>query len=368
MTKNECPGTPTPTSQQSSGGRCGPAAVEAAASETTMLSVAPTLSTPREARGRRTVHLRNDARLLAQRPPQRRITHDFMAAWRTVDEPLRCYLAGMGLNRHDIDDITQETATRAMEGGMSAAEPGDLRPWAFVVARRLAIDLFRVRLRCVGIDEAQGPDVRQEVALARVEDRHLLRTVASKVAVLPRREQDSLAASSVAQTAAERNSANVARHRARRRLRHLVGPLAAAVAWARRQGNSGVAVGGTLAAAALPFVVLSGHHHGEPAAPTVVRADQMPSSASEVALVGPQRASRRTGRSEPVHRVHPALTSPPPHATAEHKVVSAKGPGGSWVSVGHHPPSGSDPLICVGGSDLPKVCIASPPRGLDAGG
>jgi len=285
-----------------------------------------------------------------------------MATWRGVDEPLRCYLAGMGLNRHDIDDITQETAARALENGMSGAKLCDLKPWAFVVARRLALDLFRARRRWVGIEEACGPDVAQEIALARVEDRHLLGTVAAKVAVLPTRQRDSFAGVALARTDAERNRATVARHRARRRLRHLVGPLAAVVAWSRRHGGHGVAVGGALAAAVLPLVVMSVHHHRHSDESATLR----PLGTARGVLVSAPAASQRRQQSlshfPPRHKPrHSAIKTPRSPGSTERTVVVAKGPAGTWATVAQHQPNGHEPLLCVDPSDLPEpICVGNP--------
>lgn len=366
VTKNECPGTPVSTSQQSSGGGLGTSATAKGADNwITKPSAAPTLSTVKRRRESRMGHLR-DARLLTQRPPRRIITQDFMTVWRGIEDPLRCYLGAMGLARHDIDDITQETVTRALEAGIVANDPGALRPWAFVVAKRLALDLFRARRRWVEIDEAQGPDADQEVALRRVEERHLLRTVASKVAVLPLRERDSFRAAMAARTPAERNRAAVARHRARRRLRYLVGPLAVAIAWIRRQGPR-MSVSGALAAAVMPLAVLTVYLHGQPAKPGNALGWVPPAVERADLIVHqiPARSPHPPTNRYPTYRAVERISTP----TTTGKIVLSAGRtdgSGVGVAISHHPPPPRHHLLCIGGSDFSKpMCIDVPGHGGD---
>jgi DNA-directed RNA polymerase specialized sigma24 family protein len=312
------------------------------------------------------MYLRNDAGLLAQRRPQSRMTNDFMALWSDVDEPLRCYLGAMGLSRHDIDDITQETATRAIESGVVANNPDALRPWAFVVAKRLAFDLFRTRRRWVDIDQASGPDISQEVALRRVEERHLLRTVASAVAALPKGERSSVVDAPIGRTADEQNRVNAARYRARRRLRQLVGPLVVAVAWVRRQSHGPVA-GAMLAAAALPLVALSLVHQGRADGPTTFAAGRVP-RAVDAGLMTRAQTVRAVSVPSLSHQPPSGSVRPSSAATNSEKIVlSAIGPtdgSGTGVAVGHHPPPPGHHLLCVGGSDLPGAVCVDLPRGV----
>ena len=360
MTKNECPAAPAPTSTQSSGG--GGGAVRAAVRTDPCSS--PQTTSPAEiaemqASGRRTEDLRNSARLLTQRRPQPLLTQNFTDLWRDVYEPLRCYLASTGLARHDIDDITQETATRALERGVAATDVVTFRRWVFVVAKHLAFDLYRARRRWADIDEAAGVDVAQESALIRVEDRHLLRTVSRAVAALPRGERDSLVGSSSAGvSAADRNRTNVARHRARRRLRHLVGPLAVAVAWLRHPGHS-TAVGGALAAAALPFAVLSGLHDGHPDRVPAVRTEQSPVAVETVGLVTSQEATPPRTHSQPHSRsVEPSGLRGNGAQGRKIPPVSVQAP---WVSVRTEPPSGHAHMLCFHQDDALSICVDSPP-------
>jgi RNA polymerase sigma-70 factor (ECF subfamily) len=264
----------------------------------------------------------------------------------------------MELSRHDIDDIVQETALRAMEHPFgSGEEMAAMRPWVFVVARRLAVDLHRRQRRLVTVDEAAGPDVAQDAELSRVEDRHLLRTVMSAVAELPASERNSFT-TLAARTPAERNRANVARHRARRRLRYLVGPLAALVAWGRRPGH-GVAASGALAAAILPLLAVSNGHLGQayPSAVTTYRPQHASHASSPaVHLRQPTHVSRPAPR-HPHHGDGPIATGSGGLKT----VVSKTGPAGSHVTVANHERTPDDHLLCVDGTDVRPMCVDLPP-------
>jgi RNA polymerase sigma factor (sigma-70 family) len=178
-------------------------------------SVAPTLATT-TAKRRRTMNLPSIAAgSSCQRPSAASITGDFAEAWRFVDKPLRRYLTSLGMAVSDVDDLVQETATRAIEAGMHYDDPIELRRWAFVVARRQVVDLYRARRRTTAMTAAVERDVAQEDQLLRVENRHLLRSVLTAVATLQPRDRSALGAVVPDQSPAERNRANVARHRAR---------------------------------------------------------------------------------------------------------------------------------------------------------
>ncbi len=303
------------------------------------------------------MNLRSDGTgLLGQRRDLRLVTSDFAVAWRGVESPLRNYLRSFGLPDYDVDDIVQETATRAMERAVKWPDDETLRRWSFVVARRLTIDLYRTRRRLVAIDEGGGRDVSQEDDLNRVEDRHYLQTVLTAIAGLPAGERRSLVV--CGQTAAERNRANVARHRARKRLRQVVGPIAVALAWLRRQSHT-VAIGGTVAAAvALPLVAspfggaphAGNHFVAVPSSgvPVVLVATARPTVGTPTATVSSRRhvGSVRTvgGRDE----------SPPGHS------VSVRGPAGSAASAWQDREKGHEPLVCLDGTLTGHHCVDVP--------
>jgi len=288
------------------------------------------------------------------------VTGDFAGAWQIVDAPLRRYLGSLGVAGTDVDDIAQETATRAIETGMRYDDPTELRRWAFVVARRLAVDLHRARRRTTAITPAVERDVVQEDQLLQVESRHLLRSVLAAVATLHPRDRDALA-TIPGQTPAERNRAKVARHRARRRLRELVGPLAVALAWSRRHSHV-VAIGGAALAAALPTLVL----------PYVAQQDGAASSTGVTARYNPEAAARLLAPGGPARapskgngaivrslRFGDRTRSTP--TNARHSALTVNGPTGTQATVfTEDKDGGHKPLFCTHGAAVNR-CIDLPP-------
>ena len=97
-------------------------------------------------------------------------------AWPEVEPRLRCFLGSLGATRHQVDDLVQETAARALERQIPFDTPADLRRWCFVVAKRLWIDEIRSSRRLAALDEAcETPGAMSEGPLHRVEDRAVLR-------------------------------------------------------------------------------------------------------------------------------------------------------------------------------------------------
>src|SRR5437879_11522484 len=71
------------------------------------------------------------------------LTHDLEFVWPEVATRLRAMLRRRGVQNHDIDEIVQETAARAISVRVPFEDADDLFRWAAVVGGRLAIDLRR---------------------------------------------------------------------------------------------------------------------------------------------------------------------------------------------------------------------------------
>lgn len=285
------------------------------------------------------------------------ITADFAATWPAVETPLRRYLGSIGVSRHDIDDLVQETASRAIGFKVPYNDAGDLRAWSFVVARRLLANLHRSRRRQVALDGTQRPDPRQDDLMAQVEDRLIVEQVLAASAELTVAERRHLGVRSSG-TTAERNRANVSRHRARQHLRKLVGPLLTTTAvLLRRRTKLATATLG-VAAAALPFALLPAHSGigaGSPAPhPTVTQTTAVTSMISEGAPP-PVVAARRQRPT--------AATDSGAHATPKPPVLSWRtvGPANSNAHASVEENDGKQPLVCTTGTIIDRRCLTLPP-------
>lgn len=296
---------------------------------------------------------------LCQRPTSSAVTDNFAEGWRFVDTPLRRYLGSLGVKGTDVDDIAQETAVRAIESGMHSKDPTELRRWAFVVARRLVVDLHRVRRRTTEMLPAVERDLAQEDELLRVENRHLLRSVLNAVAALQPHDRRALAIASN-QSPAERNRAKVARYRARRRLRDLVGPLAVVLVWPRRHSHL-VVIGGAAVAAVLPPLVLPAlvqHGGGAPNA-SASRRYNSEAATQGVASVGRARPHSVSGAAK-AHALWPSVATRTVPTSARHSALIVHGPSGTRATAfSEDKDGGHKPLFCTHGSAVDR-CIDLP--------
>jgi hypothetical protein len=305
-------------------------------------------------------------------PGQRRsepaLTVAFEDVWqRQLAGSLRGYLRSMGATQHEIDDVLQETAVRALETDLAFEDEPHLRRWCFVVARRCWIDARRRASRTVTMEEAAHcADPTGADLLARVEDRQVLRRLVEVLPLLRPADREALLSPVTMGDADphERNRRNVARHRARRRLKALLGPLGAVTGCGlagllRRSPRASTTV-----AAAVP--VLFVFALGAPAGSTGPSTSLTPSvsTAKDAAVAADVTATRRH---EP-----PALPRPPVNAmmTPARAVApgldqevggtrvlsSLEAPGQTHVSVTERERTAEDALLCLTG-DLVRVCI-----------
>jgi DNA-directed RNA polymerase specialized sigma24 family protein len=165
------------------------------------------------------------------------LTDDLESVWPEVAARLAAMLRRRGVRHHDIDEIVQETAARAISTRVPYEDADDLFRWASVVGGRLAIDLRR---RGARLSDDELPDRADPVDVAMAaENRIVLGAVRSRLPELSARDQEVLLSSFRDEpTASRRESVRVAvaRHRARNRLRLLLDGLAgtAIVGWIRR--------------------------------------------------------------------------------------------------------------------------------------
>lgn len=287
-----------------------------------------------------------------------------------MERPLRAYLASLGAPAHQIDDLVQETAARALERAVPYEDAADLRRWCFVVARHAWVDEVRRAGRSAPLDHADGQHaLAVDDALRRVEDRHVLRQIGRALPGLREADRNALMSRAGSEPdAGERNRRNVARHRARARLRLVIGPLAGAGAlpfpaclrrlW--RAAPLTVAPAIVALGAIFGSVPTPGSSSVPPEAavldvlprPGAVSIDAPP------AVVPTGTATRGRELGSPVHG-RPAPTLPEGSLPSEHPRVAVTAPAGTHVSVVRDEQEPGEPLICLDG-DLVNACLDLP--------
>jgi hypothetical protein len=276
----------------------------------------------------------------------------FDVAAQAVRPALIARLRAAGAAREDAEDAAQEALLRAWSRRVSYADDGDLLRWCTVVARHAHIDRVRHerRLRALPEIEAAGDTAELES----VELRHLLRTVRAALPRLTEAERRSLTDVSATDRAGQVRRA-VARHRARSRLRLLVGPFAAAVAAAGRMLRRSVPVAGAVAAIATVFVVgqaTLSQGAKPPPAPVL----QAPAAAvARAALPVPGLHRRTVVARSPLSGQRATVAHHPPHRAAP--VAAVHGPAGLHTSVSERPRGAGDHVFCLSETGLDDVCV-----------
>jgi RNA polymerase sigma factor (sigma-70 family) len=276
----------------------------------------------------------------------------FDAAAQAVRPLLVARLRRVGASREDAEDVAQEALLRAWGGRITFADDGDLLRWCTVVARRSHIDRVRRQRRLLDLgDRASGGECRE---LEAVELRQILATVNSALTRLTEQERASLEVLPYADRASQVRAA-VARHRARSRLRLLVGPFAALGAQITR-GLRRSLPAATAATALAAAVLVLGIGPGAGGGPDY-REPVQPGTAQGLAppILTPPRA-HRVGTSVPAARVPVrARWSAPP--SAPKPVVGIHGPASSFVDVTEHPRGSDDHLFCTNGTIIRRLCV-----------
>lgn len=281
----------------------------------------------------------------------------FEAAAHAVRPLLITRLRRAGASPEDAEDVAQEALLRAWDRDLHFADDGDLLRWCTVVARRAHIDRLRRQARQLDLGELASDSGARE--LEAVELRHVLGTVNTAMASLTERERASLRAAPAGARAdrASQVRAAVTRHRARHRLRLLVGPFAALGAQlvrVLRRGIPATAASAALAAAALTVTLAVPPDHDRSAVPPghafhAGTTDPAAGSASGPRVAGPPAV--------PVSLVRPA--GPPVPARP---IAAVDGPSGRLVDVTPTPETSHEPLVCVDYTRLPEICTPDLPQ------
>lgn len=275
-------------------------------------------------------------------------------------------LAARGIPMSEIDDVAQETALRALESGVHFEDAEHLRRWCFVVARRLIVDAHRRSRRAAPLEEAAAAVCADAArSLEQVEDRDVLRRVAETIPLMRPADQSALRRDLLLEqpmTAAERNRANVARHRARGRLRRLVGPFAAitgACSGTLRRPGSGVAAVALPALVALSISAADGFASDVPELSTPHVTFAQPRVEQPLRLSpDPDGAASSAASSARPPRAPAAESAPAGAASADARELAfgVTAPAQTHVGVRRSVARPHDSLLCLEG-DLINVCL-----------
>lgn len=180
-----------------------------------------------------------------ERPP---LTAQALGAmWPEVRDRLHRSLRRSGVSEDAVDEALAEVAARALARRLPAGSPDDFCRWAFVVARNLLIDATRGGARTVSLaelpDRGDCYDVGEHVA-----SRQQLRATVRAFGRLSHADQEAIRSAIVppgrpGRGVLETTREAVRRHRARARLRGVVGVPAALwvrfrpVPWAGTSGS-----------------------------------------------------------------------------------------------------------------------------------
>jgi DNA-directed RNA polymerase specialized sigma24 family protein len=259
-----------------------------------------------------------------------------------------------GVRHHDIDEIVQETAARAISTHVPYDDTDDLFRWASVVGGRLAIDLAR---RCARLSDDELPDRADTIDVAMAaEHRVVLGAVRNRLPELSSRDQEALLSGFHDEPVSSRRESvrvAVARHRARNRLRVLLDGLAGAaiLGWARRN-RLWAAPAEAISYAAIPVVacvMISVGALGGAANPPTRGAAPQP---QPVAYAISTSAAPMATAPEVVHRAQedreispPSRPSPAPELQDPAVIVNE--PDGHQTSAGLRDKEVSDHLWCL---------------------
>jgi len=281
----------------------------------------------------------------------------FESAAHAVRPLLVSRLRRAGASPEDAEDVAQEALLRAWDRHVVFADDGDLLRWCTVVARRSHIDRLRQQPRLLALRDVVAESAARE--LEAVELRHVLGTVSTAMASLTEQERASLRAApatALGDRATQVRRA-VARHRARHRLRLLVGPFAALgaqfVRVLRRSIPATVATT-ALVAAALTVTLTVPPDRGTPVGPPNHAYGGEPAPTGPPATAGHRERPTASQQMQPVALVRPAGGADAPGSD---RIVGVDGPADSSAAVDHTSGADDDPLVCVGDPTLGHVCV-----------
>jgi RNA polymerase sigma factor (sigma-70 family) len=288
----------------------------------------------------------------------------FESAAHAVRPLLVSRLRRAGASPEDAEDVAQEALLRAWDRDVVFVDDGDLLRWCTVVARRSHIDRLRRQPRQLALRDVIEESATRE--LEAVELRHVLGTVSTAMASLTERERASLRAApaTAGGDRATQVRRAVARHRARHRLRLLVGPFAALgaqIVRVLRRGVPAAAATTALAAAALTVTLTAPPDRGTPffAQPPDHGYPAEPAPTGPQATAGHHDLPGSPQRMRPVGLVRPAGG---PDAPGSDRIVGVDGPAESGATVDHTSGGDDDPLVCVDDPTLGHVCLPDLPQ------
>lgn len=268
-------------------------------------------------------------------------------AWAYVEDHLRRYLGSRGVQRADIDDVCQEVVARAIQRRIPYTTPDGLLAWCLRVARNLHVDDIRrtERHRHLAMVEDRMGDIEED-ALGALR----VRAVLDAFAQLSEQDRAILASRTSPRDRRESNLMAVQRHRARGRLRNILGgALAACWVSVRKLPRLGTAGAFTAAAAAM-IVTVIGSDPQAAAGRAVQAAPMMLVERTQGDVVLALTGSGASGPgSHAQARAHAPRTNVPKH---ERVVVEPEGvPQGVYME--KRPSTPEDHLVCA--RDVPLI-------------
>jgi hypothetical protein len=293
------------------------------------------------------------------------------AVWVRVEPVLRRSLRRQGVAADDVDDITQEVFTRALERGVVFSDINDCYRWCRIVGTRLATDQWRMSQRHRDRRRVPGR-VEPEDAAERARHRVALeQTLAALPALMPAE----LAAVRVAVGGPKGLSTaqRVSLHRARLRLRALVRETLGAVPWWRRvvwrwrqlmvplfDGSTvAAAVTASIAGAVLLLPPVASPEAASHKPRPVMQTERHHTTPPQVATLPAAHPELRnllaTGRRS--ERPVPPSSSPARLDLTADRQVGLPGPTGTQAGTRQN--DGAKPLLCLWTPAIGKVC--SPP-------
>jgi Sigma-70 region 2 len=297
---------------------------------------------------------------LCPRSDRRALTPSLLSdVWPDVEPGLRRYAKSRGLVSSDVEDVLQEVALRVLSAAVAFSDAEDLRRYCFRVARNLMVDLTRLRDKPTDVQAwpAGHSALDAVVALERVLDRHLLATIARRLMELTPKQRQALGPPSSEATPAERNRCDVARHRARKRLLELVGPLSMPLPGLAVLRRKGLWLGKPVMLA-VPTAMLGGLLVVPP--PTATDSAEYAQDAAVSDLEEIDRSASRVGATSRV--ASPATLEVRPRQQhrgslrAGSPIAGVRGPARLHGDLSLEENDGRRPLLCLDG-DLIKHCV-----------
>jgi RNA polymerase sigma-70 factor (ECF subfamily) len=92
-----------------------------------------------------------------------------LVSYRPAVRALIAHVLGVGLSHADVEDCTSEALRRALEGHTRLQPGAAMRPWLLGIARHVALDARRARVRALRRDASAEPSKDDRAAIDQVE-------------------------------------------------------------------------------------------------------------------------------------------------------------------------------------------------------